>query len=156
MDGNARAKTPKASSTANRRSQDTAEVQLRYTDGGNSCELPPGLLMSSWKILKDVVMNIVAQGEDGSEPGPCLVKFTLQVPELQLRRPIGGCCELPPELLIEEALREVERVCEVVVANDDGLVHVWTTDDDPGLLEELTDRVEGLGYRVAEASIPPS
>ena len=73
-----------------------------------------------------------------------LEELTFHVPELKQRPIVGaGCCALPAEFLIEEALNEVERVHRVVVSEEEGLVRVWVTEADQGLIEELKDRIGG-------------
>ena len=77
------------------------------------------------------------------------VEYVLEIPELKANSIVGGgCCAMPADFLIEESLREMGQVHEVVVSEDEGLVHVWVTEPTQGLLDELVARIEDLGYRV--------
>ena len=78
-----------------------------------------------------------------------LIQIHLVVPELRnLLSVVGSCCALPVDFLIEESVREVEQVHDVVVSEAEGVVRVWTLRDFPELREELVARIEGLGFKV--------
>ena len=89
--------------------------------------------------------------QERSQDQDSLTEVTFHVPELQRGSVIGGCCALPAEFLIEEVLKEVEHVREVAVSDADGLIRVRAMGDDADLVKELKDRIEELGYRVAES-----
>ena len=77
------------------------------------------------------------------------VQYVLEVPELWENSIAGGgCCAVPMEFLIEETLGKLEQVQQVIVAEEDGEVYVTVSEATQKLLEELTGRIEDLGFRV--------
>lgn len=79
-----------------------------------------------------------------------LVQINLAVPELKGTSDPRSCCVLPVDFLIEESLREVEQVHDVVVSESEGIVYVWSVGDSSELKDTLTARIEELGFRVTE------
>ncbi len=89
-------------------------------------------------------------------PSP-LSELTFFVPELKGRPVVGGgCCALPVEYLMIETLGEVEGVREISITDGEAVVRVWVAESDSELIQELKDRIEGLGYRVMASLSPMS
>ena len=83
-----------------------------------------------------------------SEVDNKLIQVNLNILELKGVSDPRSCCALSIDFLIEESLREVEQVQDVVVSEEEGVVRLWILGEVSVLKEELVARIEDLGFRV--------